>query len=214
MKNKTLAGAALSALLIAGSVQARSPDKAGLQGEACAAQFARDNAIKPEAGPFRIHRKEFELPAEGTVSSREQLIEVVTPQRYRMRGIGRIDYVDVVVNDAQSWLKQPQGWYKLPEDSPRLFVDSRYTELPDEVPVRCARELRQGQAVRSYRHQVKTKELTVRIKFQVDADTGLPVFYRQDMVLSGHGGTARGSMVTEARYEFDRSIRIDKPDGV
>ena len=217
-------GLALAAALLGGAAQAKSPAKqskpARLQGAPCTAQFARDNAVKPEAGPYRMHLTETLMPNEGTASTREKLVEVVSPQAYRVRGVGDIDYTDIVVHGAQGWIQLPQGWVKLPEDLPALGDDAQYVDVGDAA-VRCmAHATYQGQAVRAYRWQMRFREdgwdAVFRRQFQVSADSGLPVFSSVEVNMARQPGKpgSGGRKLNTARYEFDRSIQIPQPEAL
>ena len=219
-------GLALAAALLGGAAQAQSPAKhtkpARLQGAACAAQFARDNAVKPEAGPYRMHATETLLLNDGTASGREKLIEVVSPQAYRMRGVGTMDYTDIVVHGSRSWFKPSEAWVKLPsEQNPSTDADGPETHHVDVAgaAVRClAPSTYQGQAVRSYVAQRTVREegrqIVSRTRFLVGADTGLPVFSSFELSMGRKRGdpSSGGLMVVETRYEFDRSIQIPQPE--
>ena len=219
-------GLALAAALLGGAAQAKLSAKhtkpAHLQGAACAAQFARDNAVKPEAGPYRMHLMETLLLNDGTASTREKLIEVVS-QASRMRGVGTMDYVDIVMHGSQSWFKQSEAWVKLPsEQNPSTDTDGPETHHVNVAgAVRClAPSTYQGQAVRSYVAQRTVREegrqIVSRTRFLVGADTGLPVFSSFELSMGRKRGdpSSGGLMVVETRYEFDRSIQIPQPEAL
>ena len=220
-------GLALAAALLSGAAQAKSPAKhtkptkpARLQGAACAAQFARDNAVKPEAGPYRMHATETLLLNDGTASGREKLIEVVSPQAYRMRGVGTMDYTDIVVHGSRSWFKPSEAWVELPAEQNPLTdgPDTHHVDVAGAA-VRCwVPSTYQGQAVRSYVAQRTVREegrqIGSRTRFLVSAGTGLPVLSSVELNMSRKRGdpSSGGLMVVETRYEFDRSIQIPQPE--
>ena len=219
-------GLALAAALLGGAAQAKSPAKqakpARLQGEACAAQFARDNAMQPEAGPYRMHATQTLLLNDGTASARELLIEVVSQQAYRMRGHVTNDYLDVVVHGSQSWFKPSEAWVELPSEQNPLMdaPDTHHVDVAGSA-VRClAPSTYLGQAVRGYVAQRTVREegrqIGSRTRLLVSAGTGLPVFSSVELNMSRKRGdpSSGGFMVVETRYEFDRSIHIPQPEAL
>ena len=221
---RVLGASLLLALTWPGAAQAKSPAKqtkpAHLQGAACAAQFARDNAVKPEAGPYRMHITQTLLPNDGTASTREMLIEVVSQQAYRMRGQGANGYLDIVVHGSQSWFKPSEAWVELPSEQNPLMdgPDKQHVDVAGAA-VRClAPGTYQGQAVRSDVAQRKFRDvgrgIGTRTRLLVSASTGLPVFSSVELNMAREPGRpdSGGLMVNEVRHEYDRSIQIPQPE--
>ena len=226
------------ALAWPGVAQAKSPTPAPAASQpeasaACRASFERDNVVKPEAGPYRKRQITHAVnPVDGSAFQAETLIEVLPRQAVRSRvNLGEGETLEVRILDANTgWLNMRGRW----EEAPRFIREgvlpetTHYLNAANASALQCLPPSEQhGQPVRSYRFRMladanvlnpspQPRQITVHFH----AETGLPVSSRNDGIApSGAAASdariaADAKAFSELRYEFDRSIRIDKPDGV
>ena len=228
------------ALSWSGVAQAKTPKppaKATSQpaaSAACRASFERDIAVKPEAGPYRKRQVTHAVnPVDGNAFQAETLIEVRPLQAVRSRvslGAGEGETLEVRILDANTgWMNMRGQWEEVPREIREgvLPETTHYLDAAGVSALQCLPPGEQhGQPVRSYRFRVladanvlnpspQPRQITVHFH----AETGLPVSSRNDGIApSGKAPKASATDqvkgFSETRYEFDRSIRIDKPDGV
>ncbi len=164
----------------------------------CAEDFARDNRMKPEAGPYRIQMSAL-LPVKHT-----QVVEVVPPRSVRqtMRVAGTT--TETIIVGDQSWSKEDGQW----EPLQLLKSASAFTTYDDVQAERemleCATKAQGvGKPTRTYSYRYTSSSGLMTVAMGFDAATGLPL---QMSTID-----AKGRKVLEMRYTVDRSIRIDPP---
>ena len=176
----------------------------------CAASFARDNAVKPEAGPYRtqIHQR---VPVGEGSDAREldmhMTVDVVPPDRVRMRTQVGETAGEVRQVGRQLWVRE-NGLWQAPVQA-KADDDVRLTHYTDARGLRALTclpaETWQGQAVRSYRYEQQGRATVVQVLMRFDAQTGLPV------AITTTAPTLPKLPPAQSQYQFDRSIHIEPP---
>ena len=164
----------------------------------CAADFARDNRLKPEAGPYRIQIDAL-LPMAHT-----QVVEVAPPNSMRQTMQAGGQTVENILVGDKSWSKDGDQWHF----APVMKSDTAFTTYDDVQGVReklaCVSAPKGlGKPVRSYTYQYNSGSGPLQVALAFEVATGLP----QKMVTTD----AQGRQVIKVRYTFDRSIRIAAP---
>ena len=164
----------------------------------CAADFARDNRLKPEAGPFRVETETL-FPV-----AYSQVAEVVPPQSMRrtVKVMGK-DNVAIVV-DGKAWVKQDERWQAMDLDKTDTAFQTYDSLQGVREHIECAPDTQgQGKPVRAYTYSYPTSGGPLAVAMAFDQQTGLP----QKMTAKN----AKGRQVMEMRFIFDRSIRVEAP---
>ena len=170
----------------------------------CLASFERDNAIKPEAGPFRV-RVETGMPVAGALQRVSQVIEVAPPDGFRARSTAGGQASQTVSVGARRWVQAQGQWFALTD----LTTGELREMFASYVDARRLRGLVclpssdwEGKAVRSYRYETPLGAGVARTLVRFDSATGLPLI--SDLQASTQPPTTQ-------RFEFDPSIRIEAP---
>lgn len=176
----------------------------------CAASFARDNAVKPEAGPYRtqIHQR---VPLGEGAGAREldmhTTVEVVPPDRMRMLIQAGETASEVRQVGRQLWTRENGRW-RAPVQA-KADDDVRLTHYADARDLRALAclpaETWQGKAVRSYRYETPGRATWVQVVMRFDAQTGLPV------AIATAAPALPQLPPAQSLYQFDRSLHIEPP---
>lgn len=182
----------------------------------CAADFAADNAIKPEAGAFRVVSVVQTTTEMGgktyPMAGGRTVVEWAPPSSLRLRNEMPFDKSEVVIADGKKgWARGEEGpWKPLAAGKVRDIVSGpgaqRYLTAENQQNLACLGESRvEGRNVRSYRYTTGEAALPVQVTAHFDAKTGLPHSGATDNRI---GKTQSHTVMT---FEFDRSIAIAPP---
>lgn len=185
-------GICMTAALVAGLASAAARAD-------CAADFERDNRIKPESGPFLVETDTL-LPVAQT-----QVVKVVPPQAIhqtmRVQGLT----MENIRIGTKGWSRDGDGPWRATE----VFRgDEAYTAYDtlrkNNEPVECSTPAKGlGKPTRSYTYTYTASSGPLTITNVFDAESGLPK--------KTAATDAQGRQMMEVRYRFDRSIRIAPP---
>ena len=176
----------------------------------CAASFARENAVKPEAGPYRtqIHQR---VPLAEGAGAREldmhTTVEVVPPDRMRVLIQAGETASELRQVGRQLWTRENGRWQApvqtKADDDVRL---THYADARDLRALACLpAETWQGKAVRSYRYETPGRATWVQVLMRFDAQTGLPV------AITTAAPALPQLPPAQSLYQFDRSLHIEPP---
>lgn len=190
---------------------------------ACEADFARDNQVKPAAGPYRAIQAietQTRTGAEPMQPAGAQTIieEFVPNKALRSRTNNVLGAHETVAVQGVG------GWTRAAPDAPwEAMADEEVKELarlrafalyePSVQPrnLRClpAEKSSSGRSLRRYQYEDQVGEVRTEVSIRFDAKTGLPVDKRVRSQLKLGRSETRSDI--QVRYEFDRRIRIAAP---
>ena len=183
----------------------------------CAARFAQDNRVKPEAGAYRMSaetqtHKELDGQRSPTPSG-SYVYEVVPPSALRIHfDLPSLQTEMVAIDDKNGWHKQSDGDWKPLSGAAWTGIAHtlhHYMAATRVSALECDTETVAGQSLRSYRYDLHTGGDTVlHVSVRFDAKTGLPVRASTTHQLE------QFSNHTAIRFNFDRSIQVKRPPGV
>ena len=189
----------------------------------CAADFARDNQVKPAAGPYRAIQAietQTRTGAEPMQPAGTQTIveEFVPNKALRSRSNNVLGaHETVAVQGVGGWTRAAPDapWEAMADEEVKELARLRAFDLYE--PSVQARNLRclplekasNGRSLRSYQYEDQVGEVRTQVSIRFDAKTGLPVDKRVLSQLKMGRLETRSDI--KVRYEFDRRIRIVAP---
>ena len=193
---------------------------AGMAVADCQSDFARDNRVKPEAGPFKTTEERVPtsrlddgrwVPTlrQGKVTT----ISEVVPARKAFRITTDAPFGDhyVGVGDRVWTRSGTEGeWAAMGADDAKLFAGAtaRYVLADDMSDLTCSASQHEGRAVRVYRYHVPGDGLSstiTTITAQFDPRSGLP------LTVASEGSAKSNAFTSSGRFVFDRGIQIQPP---
>lgn len=188
----------------------------------CQSDFARDNRVKPEAGPFKVteaRTPQSKLEDGRWVNSLRQgavnSVTEVVPARKAFRVTSDARFGTHYVGIGQrAWMKSlPDGaWEALDAETAAAFANATQTYVlaEDMSDLICsdAQDKGKGRAVRIYRYHVPGDGLTstlTAINAQFDARSGLP------LATTAEGMGKANAFKAVGHFVFDRKIDIRPP---
>ena len=186
----------------------------------CQSDFARDNRVKPEAGPFKLTEDRVPMTRMSDGSwvltlrqGKVTTVSEVVPDKAAFRITSDAPMGDHYMGVGQkAWSKSlPYGeWTALSAEDTQLFAGATATYMTTEgmTSLTCELQDKGGRAVRTYRYQVPGDGLSSKITTitaQFDAKTGLP------LTTEAEGETKSNKFTAAGRFEFDRTIQIRPP---
>jgi hypothetical protein len=188
----------------------------------CPGDFARDNRVKPQAGPFRLTEERVpvsRLDDDRWVPTLRQgkitTVSEVVPAKKAFRITTDAPFGDLYVGiGPRVWTQPLQGgaWQALDAEQARLFAAATaiYLGADDMSELACSEQTHEGRPMRVYRYQVPgdgLSSLGTTITARFDARSGRPL-----SVDSQGAGKANG-FSSVGRFAFDRRIRVQPPTG-
>jgi hypothetical protein len=208
---RTTVALAAACLLAAGAARAD-----------CAGDFARDNRVQPQAGPFRLTEERVPVSRlddgrwvptlrQGKVTTVSEVVPASQAFRITTDAPFGDQYVGI---GRQVWTQSlPDGpWQALDAERARLLAAATATYLlaDDMSELACTELAHEGRPMRVYRYQVPgdgLSSLGTTITARFDARSGRPL-----SVDSQGAGKANG-FSSVGRFAFDRRIRVQPPTG-
>ena len=182
----------------------------------CLSDFKALNAVKAEAGPFRVEMRVSVVPPEASGQKPEPvpvstIITLVVPMAsYHMTKTGKGQPVDLVVIDRQrAWSKQPGGWKpveaeKMP-DLTGAWPTAEYVATAKLFGLQCLGEQPyKGKPALAFGFDTAPQNSASHITAYFDPATRLPV---GSEVVTEAGAKA----IVDATYVFDKAISVSAP---
>ena len=186
----------------------------------CQSDFARDNRVKLQAGPFKTieaRTPQTKLADGHWVNTLQQgavnFVSEVVPARQAFRQTSDARFGTLYVGiGPRVWTKSmPYGeWEALKADDAKEFSNAtrNYLQADGLHDLSCSEGQDKGRTVRMYRYQVPGDGLTstqTTVNAQFDAGTGLPLAMTSEGMGKANAFTAVGHFV------FDQKIDIRPP---
>ena len=187
----------------------------------CPADFARDNRVQPDTGPYRYTEERTPMSKldDGRwvptlrIGSTKSVSEFV-PATKAMRFTTNAPFGDdLYFLNNQAWIRASSGGeWKALLDADTLAAlgtaSQTYLMAQEMSNLACSTEQQAGRSVRVYRYNVPgdgLSSVTIAVTVTFDSQSGRPVS------MASEGEAKKNRFTASGRFAFDPSIRIKKP---